>query len=104
MGTAAPLFVVIDEAQVAADYLKDYFPSTTGTNLRPILREMYQFFRSSGIFAGIILSGTALSMKMLKDEVGSSAKWVGISEHPRVFTDIGRFTREDSSQMIYIRR
>jgi hypothetical protein len=107
VGSNTPLFVVIDEAQVAADHLKKFFRSTTGTDLRSILREMYRFFQASGIFAGIILSGTGLSMKMVKDAVGSfsfSAKQVDKRMQPRVFTDIGRFTRDNPSQVVYIRR
>ena len=50
-GSATPLFVVIA------------FPP--GTDLRPILREMYRFFQASGIFAGSINSGTALSVKLV---------------------------------------
>jgi hypothetical protein len=103
-GSDTPLFVVIDEAQVPADDLKDFFRSGSGEP-RPVLREMYGFFKTSGLFAGIILSGTGLSMKMVKDAVGSfSSKKVNERKHPRVFTDIGRFTRDDSSQMVYIRR
>jgi hypothetical protein len=103
MNTARPLFVVIDEAQVAADRLKD-FPSTTGTDLRPILREMYSFCLKSKLFNGIILAGTGLSMNMVKDAVGSvSAKRAG-KRQPLVFTNIGRFREDNSSQEDYIRR
>jgi hypothetical protein len=105
VGSATPLFIVIGGAQVAADHLKNLFCSTTGTDLRPILSEMYRFFQASGIFAGIILSGTGLPMKMLKDAEGScSAKQVDKRVQPRVFTDIGRFMRDDSFQVVYIRR
>ena len=52
-GSATPLFVVIDEAQVAAVYLKDFFRSTSGTDLGPILRQMYRFFNTSRIFTGL---------------------------------------------------
>ena len=104
VGSNTPLFVVIDEAQVAADHLK-FFRSRSGTDLRPVLREMYSFFLTSGLFAGIILSGTGLSMKMVKDAVGSfSAKQTDKRVQPRVFTNIGRFTRDDPSQVVYIRR
>ena len=66
---------------------------------------MYNFFQTSMIFAGIILSGTGLSMKMVKDAVGYlSVKRVDTKMQPRVFTDIGRFTRDNSSQVDYIRR
>ena len=104
VGSDTPLFVVIDEAQVAADHL-EFFRSGSGTDLGPVLREMYSFFLKSGLFAGIILSGTGLSMNMVKDVVGSfSAKQVDKRVQPRVFTNIGRFTRDNSSQVAYIRR
>ena len=56
-----PLFVVIDDVQVAAETPK-FFCSASGTELRPILREMVMFFHSSGIFNKIILSGSGLLM------------------------------------------
>ena len=100
-----PLFVVIDEAQVAADDLRDYFRSSSGTNLRPILREMYRFFQGLEIFNEIILSGTGFAMGVVKEAVSAiSAKPNEESIKPRVFTDIGRLKRDDSSQMDYIRR
>ncbi|KAF8523877.1 hypothetical protein BU17DRAFT_85295 [Hysterangium stoloniferum] len=47
----------------------------SGTDMRPILHEMYRFFLNTQLFTGFILSGTGLSMKMVKDAVGSvSAK------------------------------
>jgi hypothetical protein len=86
MGNDTPLFVVIDEAQAAADDLQDFFHSGSGTDPRPVLREMHSFFQTFGIFAGIILSGTGLSMKIVQDAVGSvSAKQVDQGMHPRVF-------------------
>lgn len=103
-GHETKLFVVIDEAQVAADHLKEYFRSTaTGTDMRPILHEMYRYLLGySGVVGGIILSGTGLSMQMVKEAVGSvSAKRVDIM-HTQVVTDVGRF--EDSSHEVYIRR
>ncbi|KAF8508345.1 hypothetical protein BU17DRAFT_70833 [Hysterangium stoloniferum] len=99
-----PLFVVIDEAQVTADNLKEYFRSDTGTDMHPILREMYRFFLNTQLFTGFILSGTGLSMKMVKDAVGSVSAKNAAGSGTRVFTDIGRFTRDDSSQLDYIRR
>ncbi|KAF8521901.1 hypothetical protein BU17DRAFT_87449 [Hysterangium stoloniferum] len=96
-------FLAVDEAQVAADNLNDPFRSNTVTDRRPILREMYRFFLHTKIFTGFIISGTALATNMVKDAVGGavSAKNVPGS---RVFTDIGRFTKDDSSQLDYIRR
>lgn len=81
-----PLFAVIDEVPVAADHLKEFFRPTAGTDLRPILREMHKFFHKSGIFAGIILSGTGL-LKMVKEPMGSfSAKQMG-NRVQRIFTN-----------------
>lgn len=103
LGRATPMFVVIDEAQVAANHLK-FFPSTTGDELRPALREMYSFFVTTQLFTGIILAGTGLSMDVVKDAVGSvSAKEVG-RRQPLVFTNIGWFGTHVPSQVEYIRR
>ncbi len=104
MGINTPLFIVIDEAQVAGEYLK-FFRSESGTALRPIFREMVSFFQSTGIFDGIILSGTGLSMKReRKSYFAMSAKYAPCEGEPLVFTDVGRFMRNDSSQEAYIRR
>ncbi|KAF8510678.1 hypothetical protein BU17DRAFT_97886 [Hysterangium stoloniferum] len=102
-GSRTRLFVVIDEAQVAADNMKEYFRSDTGTDMRPILREMYKYFLNTELFTGFILSGTGLSMKVVGSVSAGSAKNTGASG-TRVFTDIGRFTKDDSSQLDYIRR
>ena len=97
------LFVVIDEAQVAADHLKEYFRSTTGTDMRPILHEMYRFFlQYSSVVSGIILSGTGLSTRMVEEAVGSVSAKKHIMRRETVFTDVGRF--DNSSQEAYIRR
>ena len=105
MGRETRLFVVIDEAQVAAEYLK-FFRSSSRTDLRPILREMVDFLLKTSVFKRIILSGTGLSMERVKNAVGAvSAKSVpNEREEPLVFTNVGRFTRDDSSQEIYIAR
>ena len=98
LGHATPIFVVIDEAQVAANNMK-FFPSTTGRDLRPFLREMYSFFVT--FFSGIILAGTGLSMDMVKDRLRpASAKQLG-RRQPLVFTN----TRtHDPSHELYIRQ
>jgi hypothetical protein len=103
-GSKTPLFIVIDEAQMAAEYLK-FFRSRRRTDLCPVFREMVSFFQSTGIFAGIILSGTGLSMKKEDFLYAMSSKEVlnKGTEH-LVFTDVGCFTRDDSSQEVYIRR
>jgi hypothetical protein len=99
MESKTPLFVVIDDAQVAAERLK-FFCSGSGIGRRPILHEMVSFFESEGIFNGIILSGTGLSMENVQDAVGSSSAKEAPSN--RIFTDVGRFTKDDSSQETYI--
>ena len=99
-GNNTTLYLVIDDAQVAAHYLEDF---TTGPDLRPIFREIYRFF-DSGFFNGIIFSGTALSMKIEDRPWEGSAVYTGRLRRPRVITDIGRFTRDDPSQVAYIRR
>jgi spore coat protein CotH len=63
---------------------------------------MFNFFESKGFFNGIILSGTDLSMEQVKDAVGSLSAREAPSN--RIFTDVGRFTRDDSSQETYINR
>jgi len=80
-GPETKLFVVIDEVQVAADHLKEYFrSSTTKTNMRPILHEMYRFLLEyTTVVGGIILSGTGLSVQMVEEAVNSvSAKQVDV--------------------------
>ena len=103
-GWRTPLFVVIDEAQVAAEKLK-LFPSTLGDELRPILREVVLFFQSSDLkFNKIILSGTGLSMGMVKDATVSACAKAMPARVQEVFSNVGCFAREDPSQEAYIRR
>ena len=103
LGRATPIFVVIDEAQVAADDMK-FFPSTKGSDLRAVLRYMYSFFVTTQVFSGIILAGTGLSMNMVTGTLRSaSAKQMG-RRQPLVFSNTGRFRPHDPSQEIYIRR
>ncbi|KAM6495008.1 hypothetical protein JOM56_009631 [Amanita muscaria] len=62
------LFVVVDEAQVAAEYLSDYFRSfTTGTDMRPVLHAFHTFLLRTMIFQGVIFAGNGLSMEMVKN-------------------------------------
>jgi hypothetical protein len=100
-----PLFLVIDEAQVPADQFKQSICShVMDIGLRPIVYQMYRFFQDSNIFRGIILAGTALSVVSVSADFGShSAKGMGKSQVPHLFTDTGLF-RADHSQEIYIRQ
>jgi len=99
-----PLFVVIDEAQVAADKLQDYFRSTTpGTDLRPILHAFYRFLVERFYFAGIIISGTGLSMEMVEKSTGSLYGKRG-TRRAEVFVDTGLFRNTEHFQEEYVRR
>ena len=89
------LFVVVDEAQVAAEYLCDYFRSiSSGTDMRPVLHAFHKFLYESMIFQGIILAGTGLSMEMVKKAIFSqTAKSTGSPKYATVYVELGRFTR-----------
>ena len=49
------LFVVVDEAQQAVEYLKQSFPSATGSEKHPILYPFYAFLWNAGYFRGSFL-------------------------------------------------
>jgi hypothetical protein len=103
-GWRTPLFVVIDEVQVAAEYFK-FFPSTSGNEWCRILREVVLFFQSSCLnFNKIILSGSGLSMGMVNDATGAFSVKVAPTWVQGVFSNVGCFMREDPSQEAYIRR
>jgi hypothetical protein len=99
------LFLVIDEAQVAARGFTESFHShIRETDTRPILHAMYRFLQDTSIFRGTIVVGTGLSTDMVKWGIGSlSAKPMGERQKPIVFTDVGLF-HADPSQDAYIRR
>jgi len=104
-GFRAPFFAIIDEAQEAADHVNEYFRSTAGIDLRPILHELYLFLHSSSWVEGIILAGTGLSTKIVKDSVGSiSMKDTGQPRGIQIFTDTGRFLRQERFQRDYVLR
>jgi hypothetical protein len=99
-----PLFLVIDEAQVATNSFKESFRyHITESAGRPILHAMYRFLQETRIFRGTIISGTGLSTDMVMRPIGaSSAKRMGGSQEPLFFTDIGLF-HADQSQVAYVR-
>ena len=99
-----PLFVVIDEAQVAATELKCFPSSTSGNGQRPILREMVQFFQTIYLFNKIILSGTGLSMEMVKEATGAHSAKAAPIRVQEVFSNVGCFAGGDPPQEAYIRR
>jgi len=98
------LFVVIDEAQAAANILKDDFPSTTDPLVfHSVLHELYRFLHDSEFFAGIVVSGTGLSSEIVKRSLGSTAaKAMSSLGKTVVFTGTGVFTEPE--QEAYIRR
>jgi hypothetical protein len=100
------LFAVIDEAQVAAVYLKDSFRSfTTGIDMRPVLHAFYSFLWDTEIFRGVVLAGTGLSMKMVKEVPSTQvAKYMGARQKPIVFVELGRFTKDGTSHVDYIHK
>lgn len=101
---ATPLFIVIDEAQEAADQLTGFFRSEKDAILHPILRELYMFCKESKLFSGIIIVGTRLSTVIVKDAVRSVSVRFGENEEPTIFTNTGLFLNTEPSQGVYVRR
>lgn len=100
------VFAVVDEAQVAAEYLSDYFRSfTTGTDMRPVLHAFHKFLWRTRIFRGVIYAGTALSMEMVnKALLSQAAQSTGTSKYATVSVELGRFTKDGTSHPDYIRQ
>jgi hypothetical protein len=98
------IFIVLDEAQDAARCHIDCFPSTTQpVEKRQALHELYRVLLSVGIFHGFILSGTGLSMDVVKESIGSmSVKEMNPNRQSKIFTDTGDFTNPES-QEAYVR-
>jgi len=100
------LFAVVDEAQVAAEYLNESFCSTTtGIDKRPVLHPFYSFLWKSNLFKGVILAGTGLSMKMVRTAVSSqSAQRQEYRQDPFVFVEVGQFTGNGTDHRAYIEK
>jgi len=100
------LFAVVDEAQVATEYLNESFCSTaTETEKRPVLHPFYSFLWNTKLFQGVILAGTGLSMKMVRTAVTPQAlKLLEYRREPFVFVEIGRFTKDGTEHKAYIER
>ena len=98
--------VVIDEAQSAAEYMTEYFRSTTtGTDRRPVLTPFCGFLLDSELIIGITLAGTGLSKKMIENPVYSqSAKRLKTSRFPLVFADVGLFSKDGTNHKAYVDR
>ena len=101
------LFVVVDEAQVAAEYLNESFRSTTGIDNRPVLHPFYRFLWDTRLFQGVILAGTGLSRKMVRTSVSSgsqSAQGLDYSQVPIVLVEVGEFTKDGRDHKTYIEK
>ena len=98
-------FVVVDEAQVAAEYLNESFRATAGIDSRPVLQPFYSFLWDTRLFQGVILAGTGLSMKMVRTAVYSrSAQRQNHSQVPVVFVEVGEFTKDGTDHKTYIEK
>jgi hypothetical protein len=98
-------FVVVDEAQVAAEYPNESFRNTTGIHTRPVLHPFYSFLWDTRLFQGVILAGTGLSMKMVRTAVScKSAQRQDYSQVPIVFVDVGEFTKNGTDHKTYIEK
>jgi len=99
-------FAVIDEAQVAAEYMNESFRSlTTGIDARPVLHPFYRFLQGANFIKGTILAGTGLSLVMVKKAVSSrSAQLLDESRHPLIFHDVGLFSNPGTDHRAYIER
>lgn len=100
------LSVVIDDAQIAAEYMNESFRSqTTGTDGPPVLHPFYRFLLDCDFFKGIILAGTGLSRKMVLKSVSSrTAQLLDESRNPLVFHDVGRFTNNGTDHRTYVEK
>ena len=98
--------VVIDEAQVAAEYMNEYFRSmTTGIDRRPVLTPFYGFLLGSELIKGITLAGTGLSKKLVQNAVYSrTAKLLETSRFPLIFYDVGQFSNDGTDHETYVKK
>jgi hypothetical protein len=99
-------FAVIDEAQVAAEYMNESFRSlTTGIDARPVLHPFYRFLQDANFIEGTILAGTGLSMKLVKKVVSSrSAQLLAESRNPLIFYDVGLFSNPGTDHRAYLEK
>ncbi|KAI3610089.1 hypothetical protein WG66_007347 [Moniliophthora roreri] len=103
------LFVVVDEAQTAADLHKKAFKSMQEKDHRPILRELVmnwnvlipdkqEAWGEHPVQSGFIVTGTGIDVKLIKDALSSTVcKHAQLSE----FHNTGVFNVADGSQSAY---
>ena len=100
-----PLFAVVDEVQVSAEYLKGSFRSSTPEiGVRPVLHAFRGFLWDLTFLEGVILAGTGLSMKMRRRLGPGGAQRMKYSVVPFVFVEVGRFTKDGTAHENYIRK
>ena len=98
-----PLFVVVDEVQVAAQYLAKSFRFSSRKDMRPVLHAFHRFLWENNFIEGVILAGTGLSRKMVRTAASSQCARASYPV-PFVFTEVGRFTKDDQAHEDYIRQ
>lgn len=101
--SSLPFYIVIDEAQVAADRFSKSFRSESEQDFRPILREFYKFFMQQRRVKGIVIAGTGLSQKAVHTALASSSA-KATDRQSNVFFNTGLFLSDDPSQTLYIRK
>ena len=100
-----PLFAVVDEVQVAAEYLKGSFRSSTPEiDLRPVLHAFRGFLWNLTFLEGVIFAGTGLSMKMRRTLGPGGAQRMKYRPIPFVLVEVGRFTKDGTAHENYIRK
>ncbi|KIM39923.1 hypothetical protein M413DRAFT_446839 [Hebeloma cylindrosporum] len=99
------LFVVFDEAQVAAQQLTNAFRSSTTGTTRPVLHAFCRFLWEANLIRGVILAGTGLSMQMVQTTMAShGAQSMSPSSSQLVLTEVGRFQQGDAAHRAYIEK
>jgi hypothetical protein len=99
------IFAVLDEAQDAATRQIGEFPATTDNSVtRSSLHELFRVFNSVPFFHGIILSGTGLSMDIVKSSVSSMSVRVTDPTHGvKVVTNTGNFLDKEAQKSYVLR-
>jgi hypothetical protein len=94
----SPLFVIIDEAQIAAATFREAFLSGDYKTHRPVLREIIVTWNSmvKEIMRNLIICGTGLSMDMLEDALASNALKYG--KGIRKFSNLGGFDTQEAQE------
>jgi len=84
--TQQPPFVMVDEAQQAAEYLN----ALAQAPISPCSALFYNFLWDTRLFQGVVLAGTSLSTKMVRTVSSQSAQRQDHSQGPVFFVNLGR--------------